>query len=174
MMLSLNSKQLVRWLKDGKCCIFPFMDDKGVRYQYPVPLPDCRRPYCATKVDEQGHIAEWAFVKAPSIANDGKRKIIRGECCKFPFKENDNTKENNDCITNYYRDNGIEYFATAVDKDGVMTGWDYCAGTVNLLNFALQCTSKIHFTCTKLNLPGVKGPSVINDLYEIIIIVIKS
>ena len=156
--------------ENGKCCTFPFIDNKGVRYNHPAPLPDCRQPYCATKVDEQGHIAEWAFVKAPSITNDCKRKTIRGECCKFPFKEKGGSRENNNCITNYYRDNGIEYCATEVDKDGVMTRWDYCAGTVNLLNFAFPCTNKIHFACTNLNFAGVKGPSVINDLYEIIVI----
>lgn len=113
--------------ENGKCCTFPFIDNKGVRYNHPAPLPDCRQPYCATKVDEQGHIAEWAFVKAPSITNDCKRKTIRGECCKFPFKEKGGSRENNNCITNYYRDNGIEYCATEVNKDGVMTRWDYCA-----------------------------------------------
>ena len=113
---------------NGKCCKFPFVDNDGVRYGRPVPLPNCRQPYCATEVDSERHVTRWSFVKrTTAVPSDCKMKTIRGECCKFPFKERKGGKEYSSCLWNDY---GAKSCATQVDKNGVMTAWDTCAGTI--------------------------------------------
>ncbi|XP_037786275.1 epididymal sperm-binding protein 1-like [Penaeus monodon] len=94
-------------------------------------------PWCATAVNEQSLVIQWAVC----VASVGKIKVVRTTCgktCKFPFQHED--EEHDNCIIT--QDSCHPTCPTEVDAGGNPTEWDVCNADQGLQEIVLTVSGK--------------------------------